>query len=69
MYDIHGSFKMENNSEKIKGFKSTSWLFIPIEGGFRISRCEFVRKFDEGVIPIAVLKVESTIVDRILTCI
>jgi len=60
---------MENNSEKIKGFKSTSWLFIPIEGGFRISRCEFVRKFDEGVIPIAVLKVESTIVDRILTCI
>ncbi len=22
---------MENNSEKIKGFKSTFWLFIPIE--------------------------------------
>jgi hypothetical protein len=30
--DILGSFKIEeNNSEKLKGFKITSWLFIPIE--------------------------------------
>jgi hypothetical protein len=28
---ILGSFKIENNSEKLKGFKITSWLFIPIE--------------------------------------
>ena len=31
MYDILGSFKIENNSEKLKGFKITSSLFIPIE--------------------------------------
>jgi hypothetical protein len=31
LYDILASFKRENNSEKLKGFKITSWLFIPIE--------------------------------------
>jgi hypothetical protein len=29
--DIRGSFKIENNLENKKGFKITSWLFIPIE--------------------------------------
>jgi hypothetical protein len=28
---ILGSFKIENNSEKVKGFKITSSRFIPIE--------------------------------------
>ncbi len=31
MYDSPGSFKIENKSEKLKGLKSTSWFFIPIE--------------------------------------
>jgi len=32
LYDILGTFKIEeNNSENKKGFKITSWLFIPIE--------------------------------------
>jgi hypothetical protein len=29
--DILGSFKIENKSENKKGFKTTPWLFIPIE--------------------------------------
>lgn len=31
LYDIPGSFKIETKSEKLKGLKSTSWLFISIE--------------------------------------
>jgi len=32
LYDILGSFKIENNSEKLKGFKTTSSsLFISID--------------------------------------
>jgi hypothetical protein len=31
LYDIPGSFKIENNSEKLKGLKNTSWLFTPID--------------------------------------
>jgi len=31
LYDIPSSFKIENNSEKLKGLKNTSWLFTPID--------------------------------------
>jgi hypothetical protein len=31
LYETLGSFKTETKSEKLKGLKSTSWLFIPIE--------------------------------------